>query len=245
MKIERVVTIEGEDYTVVISDETEALLAAKAAGRAVLGLMGSQQTADWPKVSYLVESLDEMDEEFLEQVVRRHLGLPWTITETKRLVIREFQPEDADKILREESDTDADRIFYDRESLKEYIRCQYGFYEFGLWALVEKETGVIVGKAGLSCWEGEPEDDRQSEDTVCLELGYHIFTPYRRKGYAVEACQAILDYAGRQWESCIVYAKIDASNEASIRVAESCGFIRSDQTCSGALQYSYPCESCC
>lgn len=233
MRIERTIKIGGIEYGIVISDETEALLAAKAAGRAVLGLLGRTKEA-----SYLVESLDDLDDQFLERVVRRHYKMPWIIAETERLVIREFQLEDIPMILKEDTDTDADRIFYDKDTLAEYIRCQYGFYEFGIWALMDKETGVIVGKAGLTAWE---DMDRQ-QDTVQLELGYHIFTPYRRKGYAVEACRAILAYTREQWENCRIYAKIDASNEASIRVIESCGFISLNRTCNGAWQYSYPCE---
>jgi len=259
MKIERTVTIDGTEYGIVISDETEALLAAKAAGRAIIGLLEAEEECviqeamdsvgarccqkreerDLSAASYLVESLDDVDELLVEQVVRRYLGLPWIIAETDRLIIREFQVEDAELVLREETDTEADRIFYDSELLAEYIRCQYGFYEYGIWALIEKASGRLVGKAGLS----NPESTEvEAEDQVVLELGYHIFQPYRRQGYAVEACQAILQYAGEQWDDCRIYAKIDASNEASICVAKACGFTPPDQACNGALRYSYPCE---
>lgn len=250
MKIERTVRIDREEYIVVISDESEALLAAKAAGRAVLGLLGASEEAAFrsmPAADYLVESLEDVEEIFLEQVVRRHLGLPWIIAETERLIIREFQEADAENVIREKTDTDADRIFYEVDTLKEYICCQYRFYEFGIWALVDKKSGALVGKAGLSC----PEDgefpvplEEDGDDRVVLELGYHIFEPYRRQGYAVEACQAILAYAREQWENCLIYAKIDASNEASIGVAKACGFTSLNRAYNGALQYSYPCGPC-
>ena len=237
MKIERTVTIDGTEYGIVISDETEALLAAKAAGRAIIGLLEAEEECiiqeamdsvgvrccrkreerDLSAASYLVESLDDVDELLVEQVVRRHLGLPWIIAETDRLIIREFQVEDAELVLREETD----------------------FYEYGIWALIEKASGRLVGKAGLSNPESTEVED---EDRMVLEIGYHIFQPYRRQGYAVEACQAILQYAGEQWDDCRIYAKIDASNEASICVAKACGFTPPDQACNGALRYSYPCE---
>ncbi len=255
MQTERAVTIDSQEYVVVISDETEALLAARTAGRAVLGLLGETERGPeagqglWA-ASYLIESLDALDDRFLERVVRRHLGLPWVIAQTERLLIREFQAEDAARIPHEDADTEADRIFCDSETLAEYIRCQYRFYEYGIWALVDKESGELVGKAGLSSWEGEAEasgcirEDIGEKHVMELELGYHIFTPYRRRGYAAEACRAILAYAQEQWDSCRIYAKIDASNEASIRVIHSCGFKLLNQACNGALQYSYPCAEC-
>ena len=144
----RCVSIDGISYPVVLSDETEALLKAKADGKASVGFWdrnsGGQQDLSW--VSYLVEDLEDADQKFLEQVVRRHLGLPWKIAETRRLLIREFVEEDADQVPKEAGDGSADEIFYTREKLKDYIRCQYGFYEWGIWALVEKETGQLVGR---------------------------------------------------------------------------------------------------
>ena len=38
MKQERTLSIEGKEYTLLISDEPQALLEAKASGRAVLGV---------------------------------------------------------------------------------------------------------------------------------------------------------------------------------------------------------------
>ena len=39
MKQERTLSIEGKEYTLLISDEPQALLEAKASGRAVLGCL--------------------------------------------------------------------------------------------------------------------------------------------------------------------------------------------------------------
>ena len=99
----RYVSIDGISYPVVLSDETEALLKAKADGKASVGFWdrngGGQQ--DLSGASYLVEDLEDADQKFLEQVVRRHLGLPWKIVETRRLQIREFAEEDADQVPKE------------------------------------------------------------------------------------------------------------------------------------------------
>ncbi len=113
----RYVSIDGISYPVVLSDETEALLKAKADGKASVGFWdrnsGGQQ--DLSGASYLVEDLEDADQKFLEQVVRRHLGLPWKIVETRRLQIREFAEEDADQVPKEAEDGSADEIFYTPE----------------------------------------------------------------------------------------------------------------------------------
>ncbi len=237
MTEERTVWLEGKPYTVVLSDEKEALLAARAAGRAVVGVEkccqadGEPDSADpampeqhfFLPADYVAGSPDDADERFLERVLRRHLGLPWIIAETRRLLIREFTVSDAADVVREDSDREADRIFYTPERLEAYIRHQYRFYEYGIWALIDKESGRLIGKAGVSAAEEGQKGG--------LELGYHIFTPYRGQGYAVEACRGILDMLRNAcWfgdgGGITVRARTHADNRASIRVLEKCGFAK-------------------
>ena len=216
MTEERFVAIEGVNYPVLISDEYQALQAALAAGRAVVELMGSGPMSGAP---FAVERLEEADGDYLERVVRRALNMPWIIGETRRLMIREFCMEDIKSVRKEPEDTEDDRIFYTADKLEAYIKNQYGFYQYGIWALVEKCSGTLVGMAGLTDkngeeWEGE---------TVRLELGYHIFEPYRRNGYGIEACQKILDYADEN--ICRkIWAEIESGNLASISLIKKLGF---------------------
>lgn len=300
MREERDVWIEGTCYPVIISDEKEALLAANAAGRAIIGLwrrereslaeertepnIGQMENAEWQDLSparYLIESIEDLEPEYLERVVRRTFGMPWKIGETRRLIIREFETKDSRKVLAEPEDTEADRIFSRPNLLKEYIRCQYGFYEYGIWALTEKRSRELVGKAGVADleidwnqWElteeekgrrregyepssektpaEEPSSEKTSaeeppagepsskEPERALELGYHIFMPFRNCGYASESCRELIRYMKLQFP-CRIYAKIDASNEASIRVARSCGLklIGRRYTGAGRWQYLY------
>lgn len=229
------VMIEGQSYSVTVSDETEALLAAKAAGKASVGLWKKGSGQDWSGAEYLVESAEDVDQEYLEQVVRRHLKLPWVIGETKRLVIREFKPGDETKIPKETKVCGADEIFCSRELLEGYIRCQYGFYGYGIWAVTKKEVGRIVGKAGVTNLTGRWECVGGSD---ALELGYHIFSPYRRQGLALEACTGVLEWY-REHMSCPLYAKIDASNEASKKVAQKLGFTLKDRKYTESGQWLY------
>ena len=226
--------VENKAYPVVVSDEREALLAAKAAGRVFVALYteNPEQETLWD-AEYLAAP-DAICPEYLERIVRRHIGFPWIIAETDRLIIREFtlgdisqMPEEADSWYTEEERT-ADRVFYDKEKLEAYIKSQYRFYEYGIWAVVRKEDGVIIGKAGVTNLE-EPEQGESDnkmipaeESAEYLELGYHIFCPYRRQGYAEEACRAILKYTKEEL-ACPVCARVVKENTASIQLLEKLG----------------------
>lgn len=227
---EREVCVEGNVYTVTVSDDETALLAAKTAGRAVVGVWHGEGGQKLSAAEYLVDSPDGADERYLERVVRRHLGLPWMIGESDRLVIREFTSGDIPGVMVEDGDLKPDTVFYTPDKLNAYIRSQYCFYEYGMWALVRKNDKVIVGKAGV--FNSEEEDG--------LELGYHIFTPFRQQGYAVEACRTILYYV-RQELDCPVYAAADPANTASLGVLSKLGFvfIRQRYNESGRLRYLY------
>ncbi len=257
MREERTVRIGGQPYTVVLSDERAAILSAKACGMAVIGIKNRKTGWEGLDAPYLAETPAAVTQEYLERTVRRFLGIPWRIAETPRLRIREFSEKDAPLVPREDGDTRADRIFYTPERLREYIQCQYGFYEYGIWALEEKTAGGLVGKAGIvgAEWrDGEQPRPLQAEEAgrgesrpeLWLELGYHIFGEYRGRGYGTEACLGILEavregfcglYPGESEAGCVVYAKTDASNEASIRLLRACGFRLMTETDTGSGRY--------
>ena len=195
---------DGLRRTIVISDEPEALLAAKADGRAIIGVEQKAGGAPLPAARYIVPGWEFVTEELADLVLRRHLGLPWTIGVTERLLIRELTMGDREAIPVSELKA-GEAMFGDPEMLRAYIGGQYGFYEYGTWAILERDSGHLAGLAGVS----QPRLPEALEQRLnahiagcCpgqafLELGYHIFRPYRRKGYALEACREILDYTRR------------------------------------------------
>ena len=251
MTQEYTIWVENKAYPVVVSDEREALLAAKAAGRVFVGLINMEEEQELQGKNWLsgesektagitekdcgsaglwdaeyLATPDGICPEYLERIVRRHIGLPWLIAETDRLIIREFTPDDIAQMPEEpdvwytEEERTADQVFYNKEKLEAYIKSQYRFYEYGIWAVVRKADGVIVGKAGVT----NLEESEQDESAEYLELGYHIFRPYRRQGYAEEACRAILNYAKEEL-ACPVCARVAKENTASIRLLEKLGVI--------------------
>ena len=230
MQENRIVKIDGFEVPVLISDEKEALLAAKAAGRALIGLWRPGESMEsLAGARYVIQDVEDATEEYVERIARRHLGLPWNICETERLLIREMMPADFALICENRIGPGLETF----EELQTYVKHQYDFYEFGFWALVEKATGKLVGAAGLlvpedGCCEdsgnGEMVVLRKEANGEILELGYHVFSGYRRCGFAHEACAAIMKY-GREFLGVEQFmVRIRKDNTASLSLAEKLGF---------------------
>lgn len=86
---------------------------------------------------------------------------------------------------------------------------------FAKQPVIERQTGVIIGYAGVDRFEFEG-DQR-------LELGYRMVPGARGKGYATEAGRAILALAEQTFRGEIL-AMIDPTNSASQNVARKLGF---------------------
>lgn len=232
MKQYRSVRIGDATYEILISDEQEALLAAYAAGGAVLGVETGEPIRGIP---YVTDCWEAADLKRAEQVVRRRLGLPWQICETERLLIRELTMEDL-KQIRQEEYADREAVFRDPEALEQYIRTQYGFCEYGIWAVIERSTGLLAGLAGLTGPQPFEDTEPESEDTEpVLEIGYHIWKPFRKRGYGREAAAAVKEY-GNTCLGVRVCARIEKENQASRRIAESLGFVTAGRLSKAADQ---------
>lgn len=169
---------------------------------------------------YAVESLAELDIEYLERVRRRYNHIPWDIGETDRCLIRELSLSDL-PMLYELYDkpgmTDFVEPLFDYETeleyQKAYIENMYGFYEYGMWLVFSKETGKLIGRAGLEH----------------NEMGYMIAPELWNQGYATEVCRFIIDYARENTDFEELYCRIDEKNTASVRLAKRLGFVRNGQ----------------
>ena len=174
----RYAAVNGKEIPVLISDENEALLAARAAGGAIVGLWSGEGRGT--AAPYAVEALSDVTEEFLERAARRHLGLPWRICETRRLLVREMTGDDFDEVWANQ----VGRGFGSVEELEAYTKHQYTFYEFGFWALVEKETGDLIGVAGLKVPE---EDGKEEQELEILGeiLEAYVDTPIKKDAFLI------------------------------------------------------------
>ncbi|NUR87044.1 MAG: GNAT family N-acetyltransferase [Nonomuraea sp.] len=84
---------------------------------------------------------------------------------------------------------------------------------FSHWALVEKDTGSFVGRAGPWQPHGFPG----------LGVGWSLARPYWGKGYATEAGRAALRYCFEELGATEVVSIIKPDNARSISVAERIG----------------------
>lgn len=176
----------------------------------------------FPEAIFAVEDVDQLEYSSYEEAYRRLAGLPWDILETERLKVREStvgDVEDFYHIYEEPSITYyMENLFQEKEEeiayMKAYIQQIYGFYGFGLWTVIKKEDGRIIGRAGISIREGYE----------LPELGFVIDAGQQHKGYGYEVCNAILDYAREKLNFDGIQALVEEDNKASIRLLEKLGF---------------------
>lgn len=231
------IDIENKEY-VLLTDE--ALVAKECSEKAqpYLFLLTEQNRHEsLPAGAYCIEGMEDISEDYLRKVYQRAKGLPWEILKTDRLLIREITVEDVPRLYElyaEESITRyMEPLFPTRqqeeEYTRDYIKNIYYFYGYGMWLITLKESGEVIGRAGLEYKEG----------LEGLELGFMLGKEYQHKGYAFEACKAILDYAREELEQSSFYAIVHEENQASIALCEKLGFQKRIDILEGSVPESY------
>lgn len=184
---------------------------------------------------YAVEDVAQLTYHSCDEAYRRLAGIPWDILETDRLKVRESTVEDVEDFYRIYADPSItfymEDLFQDpdeeRVYMETYIKQFYGFYGFGMWTVILKETGQIIGRAGLSIREGYD----------LPELGFMIAVPFQKKGLAFEVCSAVLKYAREELFFDEVQALVEKENTASLRVLEKLGFYFRDEVTEKGKRY--------
>lgn len=211
-----------KESTLFVTDKGEILQELKKTGRYIIALLyeGNEQE-DFSGAPYAVTNLNELTVESFDQAYRRMAGLPWTVLETARCIVRETTVADVDEFYRIYAEPSItyymDRLYDDPEQerayAREYIEKIYGFYGYGMWSIVQKESGRVIGRAGLSWREGFD----------VPEIGYVIEAPCQGMGYAYEVCSAILKYGMEELEFQKIQALVEPGNEASVRLCRKLG----------------------
>lgn len=101
-----------------------------------------------------------------------------------------------------------------REWLNRQI-ARYAQWGFGLWAVVLRANGKMIGQCGVT-WQATPQGD-------ALEVGYLFSREYWHQGYATEAARASRDYAFEQLGAREICSIIRDTNAASQAVARRNG----------------------
>ena len=206
---------------------------------AVPVLASADELGSFPHTDYVITEAslndpDTLDMDYLYRIYKRLAGKPWEILRTKRTIIREMTVEDVDafyEIYSMPGITDyMDPLFEDpedeREYTRNYIKNIYGFYGYGLWTVLDKNTGRVIGRAGVSNIEGCDYPD----------LGFVIRQEYQNKGYAFEVCSAIISLCQNELKFDKIGARVRPSNEASIRLLSKLGFTISHTPHQGYLE---------
>ncbi len=185
-------------------------------------LCNGNQGDSFPQGAYCMESLMDVEYEYLERIYQRGKGLPWTIAETERLILREITKADVPDLYELYADEEITRYMEslyptlkeEEEYTDNYIKNVYQFYGYGIWVLIEKDSGKLIGRAGLEYHDGFDG----------LELGFMLGKEYWHMGYAYEACQAVLAYGKEELEQQSYRALVHVDNNASKRLCEKLGF---------------------
>lgn len=148
------------------------------------------------------------------------------ILETQRLYLRELNRDDFRSLCRILQDDETmyayEGAFTDKE-VQEWLDRQlsrYRQWNFGLWAVILKETDEMIGQCGITM--------QPWKDTQVLEIGYLFERLHWHKGYATEAAKACKKYAFEVLEAKEVCSIIRDTNIASQNVALRNGMILTD-----------------
>ncbi len=143
------------------------------------------------------------------------------ILETKRLLLREMTDDDFNALKKVISDPETMKYYpkpYDDEGVWRWINWCKGSYEkngFGLWAVVDKQSGEMIGDCGVSMQYIDGEDRP--------EIGYHLRKDHHRQGLGKEVSQAVRDYFFTHFDYEEVYSYMDVENLPSSKTAEANG----------------------
>ena len=142
--------------------------------------------------------------------------------ETERLILRRMAVSDADDMYSYASRADVtEYLLWNPHPTKKYtvdylryIGTRYNAGEFYDWAVVEKESGRMIGTCGFTRFD-PPHDS--------AEIGYVLNPDFHGKGYATEAAQMVVKYGFEELGLHRIEAKFMQGNEASLHVMEKLG----------------------
>lgn len=226
----------SEDALIITDDDN--LLETFQNVRANVAFWSEGDSVPW-NVTYILCGRDSLDSENALEAYNELTHASRQIVETDRLIIRESKVSDVDDFYRIYSKpgmTDyTESLFDDPEDEKkymaDYIREIYGFYGYGIWTVISKETNEIIGRAGVTMREGYSYP----------EIGYVIDRDCQGRGYAYEACRAIIDYARTHIETDRLFALSQRENEAGNGLLRKLGFSYEEDVFERGILYQKYC----
>ena len=140
------------------------------------------------------------------------------ITETQRLIIREFNLKDAQAVYLFNAPEEVNRFTGDAgmcnsiEDAEKIIRNiwlkEYQQFGYGRWAVVLKESDEVIGFCGF----------KNDSRIKAVDIGYRFHPAHWGKGYATESNLACIEYARQHMDLNHVLGDAVAENLGSINV---------------------------
>ena len=208
--------------TLVIVDSPEAYEGLKQQGIEALIYIREEADMDsFPGADYFVIDAENTEPEYFDKVYRRIHNIPWEILETERLRIRETVESDVDEFVKIYSNPEVTRytenLYGNPEEEREYVtmyrKTVYATGGYGIWTVIRKSDGRIIGRAGLTARAGFDN----------YEIGFVFGADYWHQGYAVEAVSAVMDFA-RDNGLGVINALVMPENVQSIKLLSKLGF---------------------
>ena len=143
------------------------------------------------------------------------------VLQTQRLLLREMTQADLPslcKILQDEEVMYAYEGAFNSEEAQSWLDKRidnYKEYGFSLWAVVLKQTGIMIGQCGLTM--------QDYNGSKVMEVGYLFQKEYWHHGYASEAAIACKEYAFDKLIAREVCSIIRDTNISSQNVAKRNG----------------------
>ncbi|HLO29896.1 MAG TPA: GNAT family N-acetyltransferase [Anaerolineales bacterium] len=142
--------------------------------------------------------------------------------ETKRLVLRPMLATDIDALHLIFTDPKVMASFggelLSRAQMESWLGRNLAHQDefgYGLFSIILKEPGILIGDCGL--------EQMEVEGVQVAELGYDFRSDYWNQGFATEAATAVRDYAFNVLQLPQLISLIRVGNLASKRVAEKVG----------------------
>ena len=182
--------------------------------------------------SALISAFDEIVAKILKEYKAGGIELPTyedtlIIVETERLKIRQLNSIDMDamfSMMKKPEVMYAWEHGFSRSETRKWLNRQYTRYHkdgYGYYAVISKESGRLIGQAGLITSE--------LHDEPIVEIGYIFDDSVWGHGYAIEAARACVALAFNRFGIEKLYATIRPENEASVKVAVKLGMQKTGQ----------------
>ena len=156
--------------------------------------------------------------------------------ETERLVLRPMLETDIEALLRIFTDAKVMAAFnhdpFTREQMAHWLQRNLDHqnqYGYGLFSVIFKESGELIGDCGL--------EQMEVESARVAELGYDFRSDYWNQGLATEAACVVRDYAFDILGLPQLISLIRVGNLASKRVAEKVGMTLAEEFTRYGIQY--------